>query len=264
MSNQKLRLSPAHWMFIMCLIIRIIWIYFDEERFRLDSPLNKHSSFGVMIIWGIFLLYLYGATISQHLSPKVVHCQGNYTWLPHELAILKVPRNNAGKQPCPDIKVLAVRGFMALGIYMGGNGRHGWELIWDIPGMAERVGDGLCINSRSRVCYIGRERHQELGFIYDLLKEWVDAKGMVLTDDTPIWVNFIPSDHITVPTQYREALMDFKENNEMYGKRIGHLEDLIVEQQVADATRRNRELGYDWSKRIVPKNVQDDDYDRDG
>lgn len=263
MTEHKIRLSPAHWMFILCLIISIVWIYFDENSFPLDSPLNKHSSFGSMVIWMLFLSYIYGLTISQHLSPKVIHCQGNYTWLPHKIAILEVPRNNAGKQPCPDICVIAVRGFMALNMYMGGNGRHGWELWWDIPGMGERVGDGLCINSKIRVAYIGRERHQELGFIYDKLKEWVDSKGMVITDDTPIWVNFIPSDHITVPSKYRETLMDFKEINEMYGRTIGHDKNLITEQQVADMTRRVKELGPEWMERIVPKNVQDNDYEKD-
>ena len=257
MNEHKIRLSPAHWMFIMCIIISIAWLYFDEARFPLDSPLNKHSSTGVLILWFLFLFYLCGLTISQHLSPKVIHCQGNYTWLPHEIAKIKVPRNNAGKQPCPDICVIPVRGFMALNFYMGGNGRHGWELWWNIPGMGERVGDGLCINSMSRVAYVGRERHQELGFIYDKLKEWADSKGMVLTDDTTIYVNFVPSEHITVPNKYREALMDFKEINEMYGKLIGHQDDLITEQQVADITRRAKDYGPDWSRKIVPKDVQE-------
>ena len=262
MNDYKIRLSPAHWMFILCLIISIVQIWFDNARFPLDSPLNKHSSMGVMILWMLFMVYIYGVTISQHLSPKVIHCQGNYTWLPHEIAIIKMHRNNAGKQPCPDIRVIPIRGFMALNFYMGGNGRHGWELWWDIPGMGERVGDGLCINSKVRVAYVGRERHQELGFIYDKLKEWVDAKGMVLTDDTTIYVNFVPSDHITVPVGYREALMDFKETNERYGKFIGHQEDLITEQQVSDSTRRAKELGPQWMNKIAPKDVQDNDYER--
>lgn len=257
MTEHKIRLSPAHWMFILTLIISIVWIYFDDARFPLDSPFNKHSSMGVLVLWGLFLSYVYGLTITQHLSPKVIHCQGNYTWLPHKIAVIEVPKNNAGKQPCPNLCVIPVRGFMALNFYLGGNGRHGWELWWDIPGMGERVGDGLCIHSKSRVAYVGRERHQELGFIYDALKEWVDSKGMVLTDDTTIWVNFVPSEHITVPIGYREMLMDFKEINEMYGRMDGMQKDLITEQQVNDMTRRAKELGPKWAQRLVPKDVQE-------
>lgn len=57
--------------------------------------------------------------------------------------------------------------------------------------------------------------------------------------------------------------MDFKENNEMYGKKIGMLEDLIVEQQVNDNTRRNKEYGKDWAQLKVPKDVQEQEMRRE-
>ena len=171
----KIRISPNAWMVILLTILSIFLLYAHKARFSMTSVFNLQSVQMVEIMWGLFLVYMLGNVMAKHLSPKLIHCQGHSTWIPLKPALLKVPRNSAGKQPCPDIRIFQRTSFMALNFYIWDYGKHGYELTWDVPGMWSVLGDSAIISSKKRKCYVGKRQHEKLGFIFDLLKEYCDS-----------------------------------------------------------------------------------------
>ena len=259
---QKIRLSTTAWLFIGCVVLSVLAYFLVDSTFAESSPFTKQSTQMIEIIWFMYVFWFAGVTLIQMLSPQVFTCQGHYSYQPRQLDILKMPKNNAGKQPCPDIGFIGVGGFMAMGGYYGGKGGKGWDLWWDIPGMAIKMSDNLAIQSQSRICFVGREAHMKLWFIYDMLKDHCDSKGLILTDDTPIWLNFVPMEHITVPEQYKEMLMDFIDICKKYGANEAFYKDNIKERDIEDEGRRQKLGGKTWSTQPAPKDVQEQNDNR--
>ena len=192
---------------VFAVIAWILLMYLDPRQTPPDSVLSLqwYDTGMLMIVMGFFCMIF--TWVAQIKSAKTVNCHGSDTWDPTEWHEIPAEESD-GEIITPRLLVRGVGGFKALGIYMGGKGAKGWDIVVDFPGIWFRRGANLVLNTDTRETYVGIHEHEDIANIIDKMNKYIlGIPGMIsIADDTPIHVYAIPAEYPGIP---KDALRHF-------------------------------------------------------
>lgn len=256
------RALRINWWKVAIVIGLILWfvaMYLDGTHLSPESPLtNRWFVLGLMIIIFMFTgsVFIWMAKIR---SGKVSHCHGSDTWDPSEWHVIPAITLEDGRIVTPRLLVRGVGGFKAMGIYLGGKGAKGWDVVVDFPGIWERHGPNLVIRTDTKETFVGAYEHRDIANIIDRMNNYLlGIPGMIsIADDTPINVFAIPKEREGISDDVLQHFATLNEAERLYSKRLGQERATNLDLRMKLEEERGASHGSGtWQTATRPKGVE--------
>lgn len=235
MAELKRTLKINMWKILLVLgfILWLLLMWLDPVHLSPESPMTgKWFVFGLIGIIIVFSMTVF-MWVAQIKSAKTVHCQGSDTWDPSEWHV--IPEEIVdGKIATPRLLIRGVGGFKAMGVYIGGKGAKGWDVVVDLPGVWFRRGANLVLNTDTRETFIGEYEHQEVFNIIDKLNNYLlGIPGMItIAHDTPIYTYAIPAEYPGIPVEILDHFASLEQVEKHFSARLAKNKATILDLQM--------------------------------
>ena len=223
MSDLKRTVRVKFWKIFLVSAVAgwVLLMYIDPRKLPPESPLAGYwYAIGMICIVFGFLISVFGWQ-AQIKSAKTVHCHGSDTWDPAEWHEIPAEESD-GEIITPRLLIRGVGGFKALGIYVGGKGAKGWDVVVDFPGIWFRRGANLVLNTDTRETFVGAHEHDDIANTIDKMNRYIlGIPGMIsIADDTPINVYAIPADYPGIPKDALKHFASLKKAEDYFSERL--------------------------------------------
>jgi len=262
MAELKRTLKINMWKILLVVgfIAWIVLMFFDRTQL---APGGLFTGFwyqvGVHMIIAIFCSTIF-IFVAQIRSAKTVCCQGSDTWDPAEWHEIP-PETVEGKIITPRLLIRAVGGFKAMGVYVGGKGAKGWDIVIDWGGIWFRRGANLVLNTDTRETYIGEFEHQEVYNIIDKLNTYLlGIPGMIsIAHDTPIYVYAVPAEYPGLDEDIVNHIADVRDIEKHFSARLAKHKATILDLQMTIGKLRGANNSTQvFQTALRPKGVEND------